>query len=248
MRWQGRRGSPPERHLPDRHDPPEEQPHLPHPRRRHAEGGSQDDADYPDTTPKTNNSQLENCRKTLVYAESAENLHITGAGTIDGDGAAKKWQGSSKEIVEAKRPMAIFIVLSNHGEHRERHREERGDVGRRQHGDGQPRHPQRDRRLHARRDERRPSTSSTAITSSSRAPPSPRKTTRSASMSGVLRGVDDVVVRKNHVLTSGVANALSSGPRATARSRTSRSRTSTCSTPTRRRWRSSRSTARSSRT
>jgi hypothetical protein len=72
--------------------------------------GSLDDADYPDTSPPTNNSQLSNCKKTLVYAESVNGLHITGAGTIDGGGDASKWVNTSAP--EALRPMAIFVVAS----------------------------------------------------------------------------------------------------------------------------------------
>jgi hypothetical protein len=72
--------------------------------------GSLDDADYPDTNPPTNNSQLSNCKKTLVYAESVSDIRITGAGTIDGGGDADKWVNTTAK--EALRPMAIFIVLS----------------------------------------------------------------------------------------------------------------------------------------
>jgi polygalacturonase len=71
--------------------------------------GSQDDADYPDTHPATQNGQLLNCNKTLIYAEGATNLRIIGAGTIDGSGSIPKWV-----LKERTRPMAIFIVLSNH--------------------------------------------------------------------------------------------------------------------------------------
>ncbi len=60
--------------------------------------GSLDDADYPDTTPATNNSQLHNCKKTLLYAEGVHDLHLTGTGIIDGHGDAAKWHGSSKTL------------------------------------------------------------------------------------------------------------------------------------------------------
>jgi Glycosyl hydrolases family 28 len=74
--------------------------------------GSLDDVDYPDTNPATDNSQLSNCKKALVYAEGAKDLHITGTGVIDGGGDAAKWGGSSKQNPERTRPMAVFIVLS----------------------------------------------------------------------------------------------------------------------------------------
>jgi polygalacturonase len=74
--------------------------------------GTHDDADYPDTTPKTDNSQLHNCRKALLYAEGAKNLTIDGGGTIDGSGHKKEWLGSSKTCPERTRPMAIYIVQS----------------------------------------------------------------------------------------------------------------------------------------
>src|SRR5476651_206558 len=47
--------------------------------------GSQDDADYPDLTPPTDNTQLANCKKALIYAESASDIRINGGGTIDGN-------------------------------------------------------------------------------------------------------------------------------------------------------------------
>ncbi len=75
--------------------------------------GTQDDADYPDTNPKSDNTQLHNCRKTLVYAERATNLVIDGSGTIDGNGGKPEWQGSSKQRPERTRPMAVFIVQSD---------------------------------------------------------------------------------------------------------------------------------------
>jgi hypothetical protein len=72
--------------------------------------GSLDDAAYPDTNPPTDNSQLSNCKKALVYAESVDNLHITGDGIIDGRGQNSKWTNSA--LVEKQRPMAMFIVSS----------------------------------------------------------------------------------------------------------------------------------------
>lgn len=71
--------------------------------------GSQNAADYPDVDPPFENTQLGNCKKALVYAESAERVRITGGGTIDGNArGVADWQGL--RIPEARRPMAIFVT------------------------------------------------------------------------------------------------------------------------------------------
>jgi polygalacturonase len=75
--------------------------------------GTHDESLYPDTNPPTDNSQLNNCRKTLVYAQGATNVKISGTGTIDGNGKKKDWLGSSKEHPERTRPMAIYIAQSS---------------------------------------------------------------------------------------------------------------------------------------
>jgi glycosyl hydrolase family 28 len=74
--------------------------------------GTQDDADYPTTDPPTANTQLRNCRKALVYAESARNIRIEGGGTIHGNGDTAQWLGPSTVHPEATRPMAIYTALS----------------------------------------------------------------------------------------------------------------------------------------
>ena len=74
--------------------------------------GTQDDADYPTQSPPTDNTQLKNCRKSLLYAESVQNLRIEGAGLIDGNGNTPKWIGPSTLHPEATRPMAFFAVKS----------------------------------------------------------------------------------------------------------------------------------------
>ena len=74
--------------------------------------GTQDDADYPRTDPKTDNTQLLNCRKSLLYAEAVHDLTIDGKGTIDGNGNTPKWIGPSTLHPEATRPMAIYTALS----------------------------------------------------------------------------------------------------------------------------------------
>lgn len=74
--------------------------------------GTQDDADYPDTTPRTDNTQLRQCRKTLVYAEGASNVTIDGGGTIDGNGDKPEWMRPWPQSPESERPMAIYVVQS----------------------------------------------------------------------------------------------------------------------------------------
>jgi hypothetical protein len=71
--------------------------------------GSQNPSDYPDTNPPTNNSQLSNCKKALLYAEGVQNLVMDGGGVIDGNGGLPAWANSK----EATRPMAVFIVQGN---------------------------------------------------------------------------------------------------------------------------------------
>lgn len=75
--------------------------------------GTQDDADYPTTNPPTTNTQLKNCRKALVYAESVHDIRIEGGGTIDGNGNTPKWIGPSTLHPEATRPMALYTALSS---------------------------------------------------------------------------------------------------------------------------------------
>lgn len=75
--------------------------------------GSQDVADYPDQSPPVSNTQLSNCKKALVYAERADDVHIQGAGTIDGNAAGvAQWNGDS--VPEGTRPMVVFTVASSH--------------------------------------------------------------------------------------------------------------------------------------
>ena len=76
--------------------------------------GTQDDADYPTMTPKTINTQLKNCKKSLFYAESVKNLTLEGPGTIDGNGNTPKWIGPSTLHPEGTRPMIFFAVLGQH--------------------------------------------------------------------------------------------------------------------------------------
>ena len=72
--------------------------------------GSRDDADYPTLRPPTVNTELANCKRALVYAESADQVRIDGGGTIDGNADIDKWRGMVHP--EGERPMAIFTALS----------------------------------------------------------------------------------------------------------------------------------------
>lgn len=74
--------------------------------------GTQDDADYPRQEPPVDNTQLINCRKSLLYAEGVSNLRIEGTGTLNGNGNAPQWIGPKTLHPEATRPMAFFAVKS----------------------------------------------------------------------------------------------------------------------------------------
>ncbi|MBW8864185.1 MAG: hypothetical protein JF609_04530 [Verrucomicrobia bacterium] len=70
--------------------------------------GSGSAADYPTQTPPLSNSQLGNCPRALVYAESCTNVTVTGGGTINGNGRTNFTSG-----VEATRPIAIWLANCN---------------------------------------------------------------------------------------------------------------------------------------
>ncbi len=72
--------------------------------------GSRDQADYTVLAPPTRNTQLEQCRRALVYAEAATDVHIRGQGTIDGNADFDRWRAMT--LPEGERPMAIFTTLS----------------------------------------------------------------------------------------------------------------------------------------
>lgn len=75
--------------------------------------GSQSAADYPDTNPPLQNSQLSNCKKALIYAEGVDQVWIEGGGTINGNArGVGSWNGN--QIKEALRPMAIFTAGATH--------------------------------------------------------------------------------------------------------------------------------------
>ncbi len=72
--------------------------------------GTRDDADYPTLRPPTVNTELNNCKRALVWAERADHVRIEGGGTIDGNADVEKWRGMARP--EGERPMAIFTALS----------------------------------------------------------------------------------------------------------------------------------------
>jgi hypothetical protein len=60
--------------------------------------------------PPLTNSQTGNCRKALVYAQSCNDLTITGGGTIYGNGRTNFLTGGG---TESTRPIAIWTTLCN---------------------------------------------------------------------------------------------------------------------------------------
>jgi polygalacturonase len=72
--------------------------------------GSREDRDYPELVVPTDNSQLSNCKRALVYVGNAHHVRIEGEGTIDGNADIPKWRGGT--VAESSRPMAIFAALS----------------------------------------------------------------------------------------------------------------------------------------
>jgi glycosyl hydrolase family 28 len=74
--------------------------------------GSQDIGDYPDQNPPVTNTQLADCKKALVYAESADDVHVQGQGTIDGNAeGVATWNGD--QVPEGTRPIVVLTVLSS---------------------------------------------------------------------------------------------------------------------------------------
>ncbi len=67
--------------------------------------------DYPARTPPSNNTQLSDARRALIYAEGAEWVSIRGGGTIDGNGGCSQWVG---DVPASERPILVFFVQTNH--------------------------------------------------------------------------------------------------------------------------------------
>lgn len=72
--------------------------------------GSTQDKDYPELYPDSDNTQLADLRKSLLYAEKVTDLTIEGRGRINGSGGKLAW--NIPWITEHKRPMAIFVAQS----------------------------------------------------------------------------------------------------------------------------------------
>lgn len=75
---------------------------------------SQTDNLFPKQNPPTNNNQLLNCRRALLYAEGVSNLCIDGGGSIDGSGiktSSPSWVDWG--VKEAEKPISIWAVLCN---------------------------------------------------------------------------------------------------------------------------------------
>lgn len=72
--------------------------------------GSKRDSDYPELSIDSDNSQLADLKKSLLFAKEVTDLTIEGRGKIDGSGGKLGW--IIPWITESKRPMAIFIAQS----------------------------------------------------------------------------------------------------------------------------------------
>lgn len=68
--------------------------------------GSTTTTDYAAQTPGTGNTQLNNCKRALLYAPAVTQLTVDGGGAIDG-------QGDSFSGAEGTRPILFWSVLSN---------------------------------------------------------------------------------------------------------------------------------------
>lgn len=74
--------------------------------------GATDDADYPKTIPNTRNINAQTgLWRGLIHSEGADNLTITGGGTIDGQGDIPKWRMNGGET---KRPVLVYLTLGKH--------------------------------------------------------------------------------------------------------------------------------------
>jgi hypothetical protein len=71
--------------------------------------GSPDVADFPAQSPPTQNVNLKDCRRAVVYAEGATNVTIDGGGTIDGNGSLPQYGRS----VESARPIMFWPVQTS---------------------------------------------------------------------------------------------------------------------------------------
>ena len=73
--------------------------------------GSTDDADYPDKTLTPIISTLiGSYGRRSIYSEGANNLKITGGGTVDGHGDVAKWLINGNEQI---RPVLIYLTMGN---------------------------------------------------------------------------------------------------------------------------------------
>jgi polygalacturonase len=68
----------------------------------------QDNALFPATDPPTNNVSVhDELGESFIYSEGADNLLITGGGTVDGNGECAIWDKSHDE---SKRPVPIYVT------------------------------------------------------------------------------------------------------------------------------------------
>jgi polygalacturonase len=74
--------------------------------------GSSDVADFPAQSPPTQNVNLADCRRALVYVEGATNVTIDGGGTIDGNGSLSQY-GPKAGRPEDERPIMFWPVQTS---------------------------------------------------------------------------------------------------------------------------------------
>jgi hypothetical protein len=74
--------------------------------------GSPDIADFPPQNPPTQNVNLKDCRRAILYVEGARNVTIDGGGTIDGNGSLPQY-GLNVGITERNRPIMFWPVQTS---------------------------------------------------------------------------------------------------------------------------------------
>jgi hypothetical protein len=74
--------------------------------------GSPDIADFPAQSPLTQNLNLKDTRRAIVYVEGATNVTIDGGGTIDGNGSLAQY-GVSAGVFERNRPIMFWPVQTS---------------------------------------------------------------------------------------------------------------------------------------
>jgi hypothetical protein len=74
--------------------------------------GSPDVTDFPPQNPPTQNINLKDCRRAILYVEGATNVTIDGGGTIDGNGSLPQY-GLNVGFTERNRPIMFWPVQTS---------------------------------------------------------------------------------------------------------------------------------------